>query len=181
MVFMGHGLVASFFAMTAAVASVALWRARVRIVTSAPAGTVATYLSVVLVLCKSAAAIVYGMTLLPLVAWTRPRFQMSVAALLVSIALLYPTLRLFDVFPTDTLVEISRGIDDQRARSLRYRFDQEKLLLERASERFLFGWGRFGRNRIVVEGLAWHWRRFQRNGWALDYRARAVWNPRICC
>jgi hypothetical protein len=151
MAFMGHGLVASFFAMTAAVASAALWRTRVRIVKFAPAGAVAGYLSTVLILCKSSAAIVYGMVLLPLVSWTKPRFQMRVAAVLVSIALLYPVLRLYDVFPTKTLVEIANSIDEQRASSLGYRFDQEALLLERAFQRLLLGWGRFGRNRIFIE------------------------------
>jgi hypothetical protein len=151
MVFMGHGLVASFFAMTAAVASGALWRTRTRIVKFAPAGAVAAYLSAVLVLCKSGAATVYGMVLVPMVSWTKPRFQMRVAAILVSVALLYPALRMYDVFPTDALVEISNTINEQRASSLRYRFDQEGLLLERASQRFLFGWGRYGRNRVFVE------------------------------
>jgi hypothetical protein len=151
MVFMGHGLVASFFAMTAAVASATLWRARVRVVKSAPAGAVAAYLSAVLILCKSGAATVYGMVLVPMVSWTKPRFQMRVAAILVSVALLYPALRMYDVFPTNTLVEIASTINEQRAESLRQRFDQEGLLLERASQRFLFGWGRYGRNRVFVE------------------------------
>jgi hypothetical protein len=151
MVFMGHGLVASFFAMTAAVASATLWRARVRIVKFAPTGAVTAYLSAVLILCKSGAATVYGVVLLPLVSWTKPAFQMRIAAILVSIALLYPLLRSYDVFPTNTLVEFANTIDEQRAASLRYRFDQEGLLLERASQRFLLGWGRYGRNRVFTE------------------------------
>ena len=151
MVFMGHGLIASFFAMTAAVASAALWRTRVRIVKFAPAGAVAVYLSAVLILCKSGAASIYGMVLVPMVSWMKPRFQMRVAAILVSVALLYPALRIYDLFPTSTLVELASAVNEQRASSLRYRFEQEGLLLERASQRFLFGWGRFGRNRVFVE------------------------------
>src|SRR5215469_13166219 len=93
MAFMGHGLVACFFLMTAAVAAAALWRARVRVMTFAPAGVVTAYLGTVLLLCKSGAATVYGITLVPLVSWTSPRLQMRGAAILVSIALLYPFLR----------------------------------------------------------------------------------------
>ena len=32
--------------------------------------------------------------------------------------------------------------------SLKFRFDNEDQLLDRAWQRFLFGWGRFGRNRV---------------------------------
>jgi hypothetical protein len=151
MAFMGHGLVAAFFAMTAAVASATLWRAQVRILRFASPGTVAAYLSAVLVLCRSGAASVYGLVLVPLTRWTKPRFQMRIALAFVVVALLYPLLRSFDVFPTNTIVEVSRAIDEARAGSLQYRFDQETQLLNRASQRILFGWGRYGRNRVYVE------------------------------
>ena len=154
MVFMGHGLVATFFAMTATVASAAFWRARVRIVRFAPPATVTAYLSIVLILCKSGAALVYGMVLVPITRWTKPRFQMHIATAFVLVALLYPLLRSLDIFPTNAIVEISRAIDDARGGSLQYRFDQEARLLEKASQRVLFGWGRYGRNRVyeVLEG-----------------------------
>ena len=79
---------------------------------------------------------------------TKPRFQMRIALVLVSVALLYPFLRTFDAFPTHAVLEVSGATDESRAESLKFRFDQESLLLERASQRFLFGWGRYGRNRI---------------------------------
>src|SRR5258708_7931891 len=50
MAFMGNGLVATFFAMTATVASAALWRAQVRIVRFAPPWYVPTHLGVVRIL-----------------------------------------------------------------------------------------------------------------------------------
>jgi hypothetical protein len=151
MAFMGHGLVACFFAMTAAVASAVLWRAHFRTVKFAPAGAVTVYLSTVLILCRSGAAIVYGMVLVPLVSWTKPRLQMRFAVFLVSIALLYPFLRIYDVFPTDTILSVANAINPARAGSLELRFREEGRLLDRASERFLLGWGRYGRNRVFVE------------------------------
>jgi len=42
-------------------------------------------------------------------------------------------------------------MDEDRAQSLKYRLDNEQALLSRASERFLFGWDVFGRNRIYDE------------------------------
>jgi hypothetical protein len=150
MVFMGHGLVAAFFAMTTAVASAAIWRVRVSFFRIPPA-LVTSYLGVVLVLCKSGAALVYGAVLIPLVRWTKPRSQLKVAVFLVALTLFYPLMRMAEIFPTDAIFNISKAINDQRAISLKFRFDQEERLLERASQRFLFGWGRFGRNRIYAE------------------------------
>ena len=43
------------------------------------------------------------------------------------------------------------AISEARGSSLKFRFDQEDQLLERASQRFWFGWGRYGRSRVFVE------------------------------
>ena len=100
MVFTGHGLIAAFFTMTTVVAAAALWRIKVRAVNLPPAGA-AAYLAVMLVLCKSGAALVYGMVLAPLVRFASARLQPRVAVLLVAIALAFPLLRTADLFPTD--------------------------------------------------------------------------------
>ncbi len=150
MVFMGHGLIAGFFAMTAAVASAAVWRAKLSIVRFPP-GLVTGYLSVVLVLCKSGAALIYGAVLIPLVRWATPQSQLKVAVVLVIIALSYPLLRIVDVFPTNTIVNVAMAMNEGRANSLKFRFDQEEKLIARAWQRPLFGWGRFGRSRVYVE------------------------------
>ncbi|ABQ33249.1 hypothetical protein [Bradyrhizobium sp. BTAi1] len=157
MVFMGHGLIAGFFAMSVTVAAAVLWRAKVVVVRSAPAGAVTFYLGVVLVLCKSGAALVYGAVLVPLVRWTQPRLQAKLAVILVALALTYPAMRIAGVFPTNMLFDVASSINQDRAYSLKFRFDQEEQLLQHAGERLVFGWGRFGRNRIHLEtweGLA---------------------------
>jgi hypothetical protein len=150
MVFMGHGLIAGFFAMTAAVASAAMWRTKISVVRFPP-GLVTGYLSVVLVLCKSGAALVYGVVLIPLIRWAKPQAQLNVAVVLVTIALSYPLLRIVDVFPTTAIVDTAMAINEPRAYSLKFRFDQEEQLVARVWQRPVFGWGRFGRNRIYVE------------------------------
>jgi hypothetical protein len=76
---------------------------------------------------------------------------MRVALILVSLTLLYPALRAFNLFPAETLVDTVQLISPERAGSLKQRFDQEKQLLERARERVMFGWGRFGRSRVYDE------------------------------
>lgn len=146
MVFMGHGLLASFFMMTAVLAATALWRARARFA-AVPAIT-AAYLSVVLVLCKSLGSLLYGLALVPVVALTPPRLQLRIAVLLAAITLLYPMIRMADLVPTRFVYDWARSISKDRADSLQVRFDQERQLLNRASQRLIFGWGRYGRSVI---------------------------------
>lgn len=152
-VFMPHGLWAGFFAMTVAVAAAALWRY------SAKAGAVEArlravylyasfYLVVVLVLCKSFGALLLGLILLPVTFLTNIRFHILLSVVLASIAITYPILRGLEVVPVDAILESINSVDPARASSLNTRFSHEKLLLERAEERPVFGWGDWGRNRV---------------------------------
>lgn len=149
-VFLGHGLAVSFFTMTTVVAATALWRLDARVV-RLPSGGVTAYLGAMLVLCKSAGALVYALVLVPLVRWTKPRLQLRVALIIVSLAMIYPLLRIADLVPTTSILDAAGSISADRAASLKVRFDQEQLLLERASQRLMFGWGRFGRQRVYDE------------------------------
>jgi hypothetical protein len=146
-VFLGLGLSVAMFVMTTAVAAAALWRTRTS-VGRLPPGGVTAYLSVVLVLCKALGAVVYGAVAVPLVRWASPRMQLRVACLLVSIALVYPILRVADVFPTTSLVSLAHVVSKDRGDSLNTRFVQEDQLLAHAWERRWFGWGRYGRSRV---------------------------------
>ena len=56
--------------------------------------------------------------------------------------------RMADLVPTRLLLEWSTSVSQDRADSLQFRLDNEKQLLERASQRFIFGWGRYGRSLI---------------------------------
>jgi hypothetical protein len=150
MAFMGHGLVAAFFLMTTFVASATFWRVGVPVFRAPPA-LITSYLGIVLLLCKSGAALVYGTLLAPLARYAKPRLQVSFGVVLVSLALIYPVMRLAELFPTEVILNVAASVNEERADSLRFRFDQEEQLLQRASTRFVFGWGRFGRNRVYVE------------------------------
>jgi hypothetical protein len=156
MVFMGHGLIASFFIMTALLACTALWRAEIPL-GRFKTGTFTLYLGAILYLCKSGAALVYGFALAPIIRFVSPKFQIKLAVFLAFIVLTYPMLRIAGVFPTKALVDVADAMNPARAGSLNFRFEQEEALLEHASQRIWFGWGRFGRNRLFREdwqGLA---------------------------
>lgn len=149
-VFLRHGIAVATFVMTAFIAALALWRARLQVGTW-PAGPLSGFLGALLLLCKSAAAFLYGSTSALLLIFTRVRTQVRVAAMLATIALIYPLLQFMQVFPTRQLVDLSARLSQERAASLDFRFRNETLLLDKAAQRPLFGWGVFGRNRVYNE------------------------------
>src|SRR5262249_23739426 len=96
----------------------------------------------------SLGALVYGVALVSLVIFTKPRLQLPIAILLVSVVLIYPLLRAADLFPTNDLIDAAELVSTDRAESLGSRFKQDQQLLGRESLRLRFGWGRWGRSRV---------------------------------
>jgi hypothetical protein len=76
---------------------------------------------------------------------------MRVAVVLAAIVLSYPILRISSLVPTEQIVQLVDAVNAERANSLKFRFVQEDQLLAHASDRFWFGWGRYGRNRVYDE------------------------------
>lgn len=146
-VFMGHGLLVSFFATVVLISAVALWKNKIKIRNFSPA-IVSYYLLIVLVFCKSVASLFYGVFAFLLIKNTSSKLQLKVAIVLVSLAMLYPSMSIMKIFPHQEIIDIAVSIDEARAQSLEYRFDNDTLLLEHARARFFFGWGGWGRNRF---------------------------------
>jgi hypothetical protein len=146
-VFMNHGLAVSMFIMSTTLASLGLRRARVQIL-GFDATPIAAYLFVILVLCKSWAPVVYGLLGVALLLFASERLQRGVAWGAVLFLLAYPALRTLDWIPTQAILSIAGSASEDRAASLEWRFDNEKMLLEHAWQRIWFGWGSWGRDRV---------------------------------
>ncbi len=147
-VFLGHGLAVSMFVSTSVLCAVGLWRARLPVFGNIPAWLAAGYLMVLLILCKSFAAVVYAALGSLLILATGVRVRLLAASVLVAIVILFPLLRTVDMVPVDWMVETAETLSAERAGSLKFRFDNEALLLERAQDRIWLGWGTWGRNRV---------------------------------
>lgn len=146
-VFLYHGLWVAFFIMTATVSAWALWRSsedqgRVRLM------FFALYLSAILVLAKSFGALLFLLLLVPMIMVLSPLMQIRAALLIGILAISYPLAKGIDIVPEQGLVSAAAQVDAERANSLQFRFDNENTLLDRASERPIFGWGSWGRNHI---------------------------------
>ena len=152
MVFVGHGLALAMFVLSATVASIGLARVQPKTF-GVKTSWIATYLFGVLVICRSAAALVYGVVVAPLLFLVRASIQARVILVVAVIVISYPVLRGLDWFPTASFVDIARAFSEDRANSLDFRFVNEDALLERARERIWFGWGGWGRNTTQLETI----------------------------
>lgn len=146
-VFMPHGLwVALFMVMTAVsalhFAKQAAPNERLR------ATAITVWLFGIVYLCKSLGPMMILMVLSVIVLFLRPKTQFRIGALLALVTIAYPALRGAGLIPTGELVAFLEARKPERAQSLWFRFHNEDMLLERAAERPLFGWGGWGRNQV---------------------------------
>lgn len=100
-----------------------------------------------LTLSRSLGALVIALALIPMVLFLRPRLQMLICAVIAVVALSYPALR--DVIiPIDVVVSWAESFSAERAHSLKFRLQNEDVLLDRALQRPLFGWGGWDRSSV---------------------------------
>jgi hypothetical protein len=160
-VFLQHGLWVALFAFTAAGCALLMLKQEQARRAQYFAATI--YLAVVLVLCKSAGSLIYMICFAPLVMLTSQRMQIRIAAVLALVVVLYPLLRGTSLIPIEAIYSQASAMDADRAQSLGFRLMNEDILLERASERPVFGWGGWERNLLhdpvsgrvtsVIDGL----------------------------
>ncbi|MCL1627851.1 hypothetical protein M3N55_03840 [Roseibaca sp. V10] len=146
-VFMPHGLWVAFFAMMC-FASALLQARQAGPEERTRAIMIAIWLGLMLVLCRSVGPWALALVVAPLVLFFGPRMQLRIAALMALTAMAYPLLRGSGIVPADALVRFIAGLSPDRAESLAYRFTNEDILLERAADKPLFGWGAWGRNLV---------------------------------
>lgn len=146
-VFMQHGLAIAMFVSQSVMVSAALTKAKdVKVLI--PARLLVWLQLTTLVLSKSLASLMYSLIGLPMIWLASPKKVAGAARILCLIVLGYPLFRLYDMVPTELILERAYAFSEERGQSLAFRFQNEDLLLRRALERFLFGWGGWGRNRV---------------------------------
>lgn len=101
-------------------------------------------------MAKSLGAFMIALIFFPIVMFFSARSQVTICAIFSAMLLLYPMLRGTGLVPVERIVSIATEIDEQRGRSLLFRLKNEEILLERASQKPLAGWG--GQGRWLVLG-----------------------------
>ena len=111
---------------------------------------------VITILCRSSGALVLltvGLTVL----WTSTRFNSKLPLIaLLLVAPLYYGVRMSGLWTGDNLVSFVEQLNAERAQSLGFRFACENVLIQKAVEQPVFGWGGWGRSRVRDEnGKDW--------------------------
>lgn len=79
---------------------------------------------------KSLGALILAAIALPGVLFLSQRMQIRVALLIGLLAIAYPIMKGADVIPEDRILAAAASIDEERSRSLDFRFSQERILLD---------------------------------------------------
>lgn len=147
-VFLHHGLWLAIFFCGSFLAALSLWRnsegkVRVRWMLAA------LWMFMVLILSKGVGALGIGIFLGGVILFLPISLQILSTAVLAGVLLTYPMVRGAGLAPTEQALSLAYSVDPVRESSLRFRLDNEDILLERANQRPLFGWGGWGRNRVI--------------------------------
>jgi hypothetical protein len=144
-VFLPHALWVAFFTLMAVLSAMTLMR-HTTAEARPKALVVLGYLIFMLFVCKSSGPVVYLLALTPMILFLPPRWQLLVAGGLACLVIAYPLLRGAHLVPLDPILDFANTLSPERAYSLRFRIENEEILLARAQERQWFGWGGYGRN-----------------------------------
>lgn len=144
-IFLNHGLSVGLFLFMATVAMVAVFMKNRGSQSSAFLMVAGLFIVFASLISRNLGAILLTFLFVPLL-FLRPRLQTSVISTIAIIFILFPVVRYYA--PVEGLTDSFAGIAPERAFSLQYRLDNETILLDRANERPLFGWGIWGRPLI---------------------------------
>jgi hypothetical protein len=148
-VFLGHGLLVAMFTCIFVFACITAFKQKLIVHRKLNKPFFIALFSIFLLLsCKSLGVVVYAIAIIPCILLLKPKMQIHIATMLAVVVFLFPFLRAQGLVPVNTMTEYFMTIDSDRAYSLKYRFDNEDILLDKANVRPLFGWGTWGRNRV---------------------------------
>lgn len=145
-VFLQGGLWLALFLATGLVAAAVL--SRIDLQRKAKWLAATGWLLVTLVLCRSLGALVIAVAFLPAAMLMQVRAQLIVAAVIATVIVAYPALRGANIIPVDTITSLTESINPDRAGSFNFRLENEDILLARANQKPLTGWGGWGRSRV---------------------------------
>jgi hypothetical protein len=149
-VFMQHGLMVGMWMMTAALIGVWLWQTgTLKKFQGQSIKTLAIVLTIAFFLCRSTGAYsLFAIALLVL--FTAKWFRTSLPLLfIIGYIAFYLYIAASGQFSSKDVMNVINPIfGEERAASLKFRFDNEEILGDKARQRFLFGWGDSGGNRV---------------------------------
>ena len=152
-VFMIHGLQVGMWMMAVTLIGIWLWQAKViKQVWSIPISWLVFALVITFILVKSTAAylyLLYGVCILFVAKQFRRSLPLLILIVSISLYLLFASTGNFSPQKAEPVLSvIANNISEDRAQSLEFRLENEEILVEKALERAILGWGGWGRNRV---------------------------------
>lgn len=149
-VFMQHGLMVGLWMMTAALIGIWLWQTgTLKKFQGQNIKTLAIVLTIAFFLCRSTGAyslFAFGLIVLFSAKWFRTSLPLL---FIIGYIVFYLYVAASGQFSSkDVMAVINPIFGEERAASLKFRFDMEEILGDKARQRFLFGWGDSGGNRV---------------------------------
>jgi len=153
MVFMQHGLACAMWLTTASVVGVWLWSSgAVKRLFGMPMFLLVPPLVLTAAVSRSAGAFLLLLAGLSVFFWAKYLRSALPLVLLIAFIPTYVALRASGAWSGQQLVDSAKSIfSEKRAASLQTRLDAENLLTDKALKRPVFGWGGWGRNRVIDE------------------------------
>ncbi len=149
-VFMQHGLMVGVWMMTAAIIGIWMWQTgALKKFQGRNIKTLVIVLTISFFLCRSTGAYsLFGIGLLIL--FCAKWFRTSLPLLFViGYIAFYLYMAASGQFSSEEVMSVINPIfGEERGASLKFRFDMEEILGDKARQRFLFGWGDAGGNRV---------------------------------
>lgn len=151
-VFMRHGLMVGMWMSTACLMSAYARRmGRTRGIFGVPPWMETSVLVVTLVLCQSWAATTFFFVGAAVRWWDGKLRKAWLLGALLCLPALYIGLRVSGAWSGDNVVNLVSRVSEDRAHSIGYRFQCETVLVDRALESPVFGWGGWGRNYAPLD------------------------------
>jgi hypothetical protein len=149
-VFMEHGLMLGTWMMTVALICIWLWKAKVfKQIWNQSLSNLNWILLFIVVWCRSTGAyfyLFYGLLVMFVAKWTRTALPLMLLIVGMSYYLYSGATGTFDGDAVTAI--IAEKLNEERAQSLGFRFNNEELLSDKARQKMVFGWGGWGRNRV---------------------------------
>ncbi|MGL5077750.1 MAG: O-antigen ligase family protein, partial [Waterburya sp.] len=152
-VFMQHGLAVGMWMMAATLIGIWLWQAKViNQIAGLPIILFIPMLLVTFFLLKSTGAyiyLLYGIVILLTAKWLRTALPLLVLIVMIFSYILMGTSGAMTPERSEQIVTIAEDLAGaDRAHSLDFRFNNEEILVNKARQKMIFGWGGWNRNRV---------------------------------
>lgn len=152
-VFLFHGLSVGMWMMAVTLIGWWLWQSgTLKKLWNIPMTFLVAALTITFILLKSTGAYIYlayGILVLFSAKWLKTNIPLLILIISISIYLFLGATGQFSGKNADQVLDLlSSVVPESRLQSLDYRLSNEEILVEKALERPIFGWGGWGRNRV---------------------------------